>query len=127
MAACFSTGDYGGALTVCHPDIEMQDWHLILGAPDAPEDWYQGLEGAGRWVAEWLELASEPRIEPEDFMPVDKERLVITGMASGAAKRSEVSFEVPWAAVFTMRDGKVARMALFRTKAEALEAVGLSE
>jgi ketosteroid isomerase-like protein len=65
--------------------------------------------------------------EPESYFDVDEERVLVfvratsTGQASGAAVESRIAHEV------TIRDGLIVRVKVYRTRAEALEAVGLAE
>ncbi len=46
---------------------------------------------------------------------------------SGSAKQSGAAVEISNAHVLTLRDGRVMRLEVFLNRAEALEAVGLSE
>ena len=46
---------------------------------------------------------------------------------SGSAKQSGVAVAISDAHVLTLRDGRVTRLEVFLNRAEALEAVGLSE
>jgi hypothetical protein len=124
----WNTGDFAGALKGCAPDIEMDDWHSLLGTPDAPEErWYHGHEGAGRWTAEILELVPRPSIFLDEFVPLDEDRLLISARFSGRTKIGGAVVDVPCAALVTVRGDKVRRMALFQSHDEALEAAGLSE
>ena len=47
--------------------------------------------------------------------------------ASGRAKLSGIETDLTYAVVHTIRDGKIARGREYMTRAEALEAAGLSE
>jgi ketosteroid isomerase-like protein len=65
--------------------------------------------------------------EPERYFDVDEERVLVfvratsTGRTSGAAVDSRVAQE------FTVRDGLIVRVKIFRDRSEALKAVGLEE
>jgi ketosteroid isomerase-like protein len=89
------------------------------------------LSGRGREVVErycreywgtWAGYSAEPQeyIEAGDHVVVEvRER--------GRGKGSGVPFETTHFQVWTIRDGRLVRWLLFADKAEALEAVGLSE
>ena len=47
--------------------------------------------------------------------------------ATGTASYSEIEIEIEWAAIWTIRDGKVLRAQGYLSRPEALEAAGLSE
>jgi hypothetical protein len=42
-------------------------------------------------------------------------------------RHTQIEVDLPWAVVWTIRDGKALRAQGYATKGEALEAVGLSE
>jgi ketosteroid isomerase-like protein len=47
--------------------------------------------------------------------------------ATGTASHTGIEVDVEWAAVWTIRDGKVLRAQGYLNRAEAIEAAGLSE
>jgi ketosteroid isomerase-like protein len=65
--------------------------------------------------------------QPERYFDVDEERVLVfvrvtsTGQTSGAPVDSRVAQE------FTVRDGLIVRVKVYRDRAEALKAVGLEE
>ena|ERR1700682_1367233 len=64
--------------------------------------------------------------EPESYFDVDEERVLLfvratsTGQVSGAPVESRVAHE------FTIRDGLIVRVKVYRERADALKAVGLA-
>ncbi len=121
--AAFNEGEYDRVLPLLDPEIELQDW------PDVPDArWHRGIEGVGGWVANMLEVIANPRIALRDFAPVDDSRFLVEADFSAVGKRSGVNPPPIHAfAVVTMRAGKFRRMELYRERAEALQAAGLSE
>jgi hypothetical protein len=65
--------------------------------------------------------------EPEEFFDVDDERVLVfirataTGSASGATTQAIAAHE------FTVRDGLVTRVKVYRDRAEALAASGIKD
>lgn len=87
--------------------------------------------GRGREVVErycreywgtWAEYAAKPR----EFIDAG-DHVVVEVQERGRGKASGVPFEQTHTQVWTLRDGRLVRWLLFTDRAEALEAVGLSE
>jgi ketosteroid isomerase-like protein len=91
--------------------------------PDQPV--LRGIEAMRRFrdAGPW---GNSIHFEPERYFDVDEERVLVfvhvtsTGQTSGAAVDSRVAQE------FTLRDGLIVRVKIYRDRAEALEAVGLA-
>jgi ketosteroid isomerase-like protein len=95
-------------------------WRILGGGT------YHGQQGIRDYFAMLAEAWSEVRTEPEEFIDVGDSvvvpvRVVNTGRSSGLS----VGARAAWVA--QLREGKVARMTVYQSRAEALEAVGLSE
>jgi ketosteroid isomerase-like protein len=118
----YSRGDLDGTL---------QSW-----APDAVLDWSnsRGLEagifrGRGeirRYMQRFLETFEDVRIEVEDLVEV-KEGVVIAENLAHFLGRDGIEIQARSAFLITLRDGQQTSLTLYQTKAEALEAAGLSE
>jgi ketosteroid isomerase-like protein len=105
---------------VIDDEIEVYDHDI----PDAGT--YQGIAGYTKWLANWGETF-------ENFA-MDLERLVDAGdqvvslfVMRATGRGSGVSVERKDAIVSTFRDGKITRIDYYNDRAQALEAVGLSE
>ncbi len=66
------------------------------------------------------------RIEPLEFIDLDDKLVVMISM-SGRGRASDAPVEMKFAHLWSLRDGKAVSLSDFGTKAEALEAAGLSE
>ena len=85
-------------LSLCDEQIE------IRMPPDFPvRGLFQGHEGVRRWREQVFEIAENARVEPEEIVDIE------------------------WAAIWTIRDGKLLRAQGYLNRGEALEAAGLSE
>ena len=91
--------------------------------PDRPV--VRGVREARRLRAEgpWAEL----RFEPERFIDVDDERVLVFVKMTGVGEKSGVPAEGATAHEFTIRDGLLIRFKVYADRATALEAAGLSE
>lgn len=72
------------------------------------------------------EAWEERRLEPEGFLDVD-DNVVVMFHEFRRGKGSGVELELDTAVIYTMRDGRVARMQGFMDPAAAKRAAGLSE
>jgi ketosteroid isomerase-like protein len=86
----------------------------------------EGHDGFKKFMAFLREAWADQRLEPEGFIEAADDvvvpvRLVSTGRGSGLTVHARAA----WVATF--RGGKIARLTVYQSRAEALEAVGLSE
>ena len=77
---------------------------------------------AGEFDAAWEEHQSEV----QEIRAVDDDRVLLLTVEH-LKGRDGIELEAPFAAVFTLRDGKICRWQAFWDKKKALEAAGLSE
>jgi ketosteroid isomerase-like protein len=88
---------------------------------------YRGHDGIKDAFREWYEAWADVKHDAEEFIDVDP-HVIAVGRMRGRGRGSGV--EVTWdgyASTWTLRNGKVIRVAWFPTREEALEAVGLRE
>ena len=104
-----------------HPEFEGR-WASEL--PDV--ETYRGLEGAQRMLTEWLEPWREYRQRPMEFVDAGAVTMV-PYICHGLGKDSAAEVEMEVTHLYEVRDGKIARLQEYMTKAEALEAAGLPE
>jgi ketosteroid isomerase-like protein len=121
--AAFNDGDVKAFLDCLSPDAELRD---LASAPDQSTA-VRGPAAIGEVLGLWASAFDEFRADIEEY--IDKGDVVICSVQwRGQGKGSGVSVDVHQYDVFELRDGKVVRATLgFRSKAEALEAAGLSE
>jgi ketosteroid isomerase-like protein len=66
-------------------------------------------------------------MEPEDFIEVGEDHVVVLLHLHMRGKGSGVAVEAQTTNAWTLRDGKAVRMAVYNDKAEALKALSRSE
>jgi ketosteroid isomerase-like protein len=87
---------------------------------------YKGLDGLRTAWLEWLAPWASYRAERHD--PVDLgDSVLVPSYNYGRLHGSTEEVRMDGAAVFTVRDKKIARVELYTDRAEALKAVGLEE
>jgi ketosteroid isomerase-like protein len=81
-----------------------------------------------QWADEVFDAAEGHRVEIDEIIDVgDGETVVMLVRSHGRWKHMDLDFEQPWAAVWRIRDGKLAYGHGYLSKEEALEAAGLSK
>jgi ketosteroid isomerase-like protein len=114
-------GDVTRALDCLDPEIV---WEAIADAPDAGT--YRGHAGVRRYMEDWLGDFDLHSMDFEEIIAVE-DRLVAVQCARATGKGSGVGTQLRYAVAYWFRDDRIIEIKEFRTKAEALEAVGLSE
>ena len=103
------------------PDF-VWDMSNFLGWPE--QQVYEGVEGTlsflGNWTAAWDDWELEV-----DALHDAGDRVVAVMRQRGRSKATGMPVEMSFAMVWTLRDGKQARMEMYSDPGEALKAVGL--
>jgi ketosteroid isomerase-like protein len=111
-------------LALCDEQIEIRN------PPDFPvRGPFQGHDGVRRWREQVFEIAEDARVEPEEIVDVhdDGEIVLMLLRATGTASYTGMKLDYEWAAIWTIRDGKLLRAQGYLDRADALEAAGLLE
>ena len=106
-----------------HPDAEYD----ITAAIGPYAGMYYGHAAIRSFLADYFESWEYVRMEPEDFIEVGKDHVVVLLRLHMRGKGSGVAVEARTTNVWTLRDGKAVRMAVYNDKAEALKALSRSE
>lgn len=117
----FNTGNMQAVAALLDADSEW-DWSRSIG-PDRAV--YRGPEEIVRFWEEFAGGFEEIRIEIEDVIEIG-DRLV-AAMLSVMRGRGGIEVEARNTWLITLRDGRLARLEMFQTQAEALEAAGPPE
>jgi ketosteroid isomerase-like protein len=87
----------------------------------------KGKDAVRAYVQDWLDTFDDLSVEPVELLDAGEGRVIAVLRLSGRAKLSGVETDLTYAAVYTIRDGKIARGREYAARAEAIEATGLSE
>lgn len=113
----FMTGVEGASdeavADVLHQQIEIHDFDL----PDAGV--YHGLAGVERWLADWGAPWTEWRAEVHDFLDLGAQ--VVTLNSLQARTNSGLAVDREDSQLFTLRDGKIAKLEYFGEAGAAIE------
>src|SRR6188472_4398723 len=117
----FEQGGLDASLRFYDPEVTWEE------AQDEPEaETYRGHDGVRALAEKWLEPFDDLRIEPYEFIDAG-EAVVMPYRFRGRERSSGTDITAPETWVFWLRNGKISEVREYRHKAEALEAVGLSE
>jgi ketosteroid isomerase-like protein len=118
----FRHGDVEEMLSYMDPEGE---WHsAIVGGAEGSV--YTGHEGLRRWYADSFDSFEEIEGEWSEFRDLG-DRVLALGRVKARGRASGVELDSPMGWVFTLRRGRVIKAEGFLSRAEALEAAGLSE
>jgi hypothetical protein len=87
---------------------------------------YQGHDGLRQWLSLQRGMWKNQQTEPEEFIPVGKAQVVVP-IRIVSVGRDDVETVAHAVLVMTVRERKIAYVEGYQSKAEALEAVALSE
>jgi ketosteroid isomerase-like protein len=87
---------------------------------------YTGRSEFLSFIEAWEEGFETEHMEAREILDAG-DRVVVTVNHRGRGMRSGIEIDQTFAMVWTLRHGRAVRMALFPTRADALEALGLSE
>jgi ketosteroid isomerase-like protein len=118
----YSGGDIEEMLTYIDPEGELHS--AIIGGAEG--NVYRGHDGFRRWFAETQAAFVELRTDLTEFRDLG-DRVVGFGNIHAHGRESDLELDSPTGWVFTVRNGKVVKAEGFLSRAQALEAAGLSE
>jgi ketosteroid isomerase-like protein len=117
----WNRGDVDAFLSQFDPQCE------VIFPPEVPEPGpFHGHTELKQWIDGFLAAWESHRVEVVEVMEAADDVVAVLHMV-GRGSGSGVNFDETDAHVFTIRKGSVARWQNFNSRAEALEAAGLSE
>jgi ketosteroid isomerase-like protein len=118
----FNAGGLDGTQHLRHPQLEVYD------PPDFPDaDRYVGEAAVRQIVESYLELGWDGQFRVEEYLDAGEEVVVIWQLRVRTAHGGGFPAEQTFAHVYLFEGGKLRRVRQYMSKAEALEAAGLSE
>jgi ketosteroid isomerase-like protein len=111
------------AMQAYDPAVELVVSDEVAAEPGI----YHGSHAVGEWFGSWFRtFAPNYRLELVESIPF-QDGVVVAVDHHGIGRRSGVEVATRLHNAYWIRDKKIVRLALFRERSEALEAVGLSE
>ena len=119
----FADGGVDAMAEFWDPDIT---WRPAQGAIDDIGEMH-GPVAVRRYIQDWIDTFDDSSVVVEELRDVGDDRVLAIQRVKGRAKLSDIEIDIRYAAVTTVRDGKIVRGREYLSVDEALEAVGLSE
>jgi ketosteroid isomerase-like protein len=107
-------------------DLVTEDFELRNATTAVTDATYLGPGGALKWRDDMVDVVEGARYEIDDVLDEGEDFIVVANRLVGHGVGSGVPVDLRWTSVFWIRDGKLARVAGFNTRREALEAVRAS-
>ena len=104
------------------PDVVFS--RIGAQTPDM-EGEFRGLEAYSRATAEYVRPFADLRIEAEEIIDLDDDRVLVLARHTARGKSSGVPIDHELGDLFTLRAGKVIRHDSYWNRAEAKQAAGL--
>jgi ketosteroid isomerase-like protein len=120
--AAFNRGDLDAAAEYWADDL---DYRAAQGAPDDPGPIHR-KEAMRTYVEDWLDTFDDFSGQVIELIDAGDETIAVIRI-TGRAKLSSVETDLTFAAIYTIRDGKIARGREYWTREQALEAAGMRE
>jgi ketosteroid isomerase-like protein len=87
---------------------------------------HRGIDAIRQQFASWHEAYPDPRVEVFDAR-ANEDQVLLWVRFVGHGATSGIPIDMELAHLYTMRDGKAARLVEYMDRNEAIEAAGLSE
>ncbi|MEK6328717.1 MAG: nuclear transport factor 2 family protein [Actinomycetota bacterium] len=118
--------DTANVLDFYDPEIEWDISHApfrdVMGEPHV----FNGHEGLRTFFRQWYEAWKHVEPDLEELLD-GGDQIISVETTRGRGRTSGAVVELPHAAVWTIREGKIVTVVWFGSRAEALEAAGLQE
>ena len=102
------------------------DYRAVEGAPDDHGP-IRDKDALRAYLQDWQDTFDDFTSEPLELIDAGDDNVIAVVRISGRAKLSGVETDLTYAALYTLRDGKVVRGREYWTREEALAAAGLRE
>jgi ketosteroid isomerase-like protein len=119
----YNRRDFDAAVQYLHPEASL---HPALTAPPVVRTEYRGRAGVKEFYEVVTEVWESFTVHPKEIIEAPGSRLVVVENWR-ARGRDGIEIDTELTDIYEFRDGLCFRIDGFRTKAEALEAAGLSE
>ena len=118
--AAYHGGDAEAALSYFHPEVVSDASRRLAGGIA------HGREELRQQVAEWVGAFDGYREEVEEILDLH-DRVCVVVTQRGEGRGSGVGVDQTYAVIYEVEDEWITALTAYRTRADALEAAGLSE
>jgi ketosteroid isomerase-like protein len=120
--AAMNEGDFGRAMGYLADDIVLEAPAGIRGGT------FRGREAVGEWFGDWLRtFDSSVHTDIREITEIGNDGVLMVAATRGRGRGSGADVEETFFWLNRLREGKVTRVEGYLSRAQALEAAGLSE
>jgi len=127
MAPLYRDDAIAAAFIAATADAITADFECVFIRDDVGRSTYRGAEGLRAGMLDWLEPWDSYHAGVEDVIDAGHGRVLVLTRDQARPRGSDVEVSFLGAPVWTVRDGKVARIEFYWNRAEGLAAAGLAE
>jgi ketosteroid isomerase-like protein len=127
VAPIFREDAASAAMIAAMSSVYAADFECAFIRDDLGRATYSGLEGLRAGFLDWLSPWTSYRTQIEDVIDAGEGRVVVLTRDHACPQGAGAEAYFMGAPVWTVRDGKVARIEFYWNRAEGLAAAGLSE
>lgn len=126
IAAIFRDDPGWAAITAAVSPVYAADFECAFIREDVGRETYSGLGGLRAAWLDWLSPWARYRTEIEELIDAGEGRVVVLTRDYARPKGTDAEVYFSGAPVWTVRDGKIARIEFYWDRAEGLRAAGLA-
>jgi ketosteroid isomerase-like protein len=126
IAPLFRDETIAATITAASAPFATSDFECVFVREDVGRAAYSGLDGLRAAWLDWLEPWESYHPGVEDVIDAGNDRVVVLTRDQARPKGSSAETEFLGAPVWTVRDGKVARIEFYWDRSEGLAAAGLA-
>ena len=127
LVPLFRDDAVNASITAASEPLFTPDFECVFVREDVGRAAYAGLDGLRAAWLDWLEPWESYEARVEDVIDAGEDRVVVLTRDHARPKGSDAETDFLGAPVWTVRDGKVARIEFYFDRAEGLAAAGLKE
>jgi ketosteroid isomerase-like protein len=127
MAPLYRDEAIAATLITATADAITADFECVFIRDDVGRSTYRGAEGLRAGMLDWLEPWDSCHAGVEDVIDAGHGRVLVLTRDHARSKGSDAEMSFLGEPVWTVRDGKVARIEFYWNRAEGLAAAGLEE
>ena len=111
----------GLASTLAHSHEHIEIGNLPEFVIQGP---YRGHADVHKWFEDSFDVVADRRMVIEEATEIDAGTVVTVQVITGTSTHTGLPFELRWAAVWKISDGKVDRVQGYATRGQAMKAAG---
>jgi len=101
------------------------EWRNPVDSPIAGV--WRGHDGVREWHRQALESFAEMRFQPDEYLSLDDDRVLVMVTAWVRGQGSEIEMEMPFAHLWRFREGRAVEMQMYSDVEQARRDAGLDD